>query len=86
MLFRSPDPARPNISMTVCTVVFDLTRRGFYYQASTSPYPVWVWLEKLDLAEGRKALKLADINKVDRIGDMTEKMIEAPLFKFSPGE
>ena len=82
----TPDPARPNISMTVCTVVFDLTRRAVYYEASTSPYPVWVWLDRLDLDEGRPARKLVDINKVDRIGDVTDQMAEATPFKFSPGE
>jgi choloylglycine hydrolase len=82
----TPDPARPNISMTVCTVVFDLTRRAVYYEASTSPYPIWVFLDRLDLEEGRPARKLADINKVDRIGDVTDQMAEATPFKFSPGE
>jgi choloylglycine hydrolase len=82
----TPDPSRPNISMTVCTAVFDLTRHAIYYEATTSPYPIWVWLDRLDLADGRKALKLADINKTDRIGDVTEQMIEAPLFRYSPGE
>ncbi len=82
----TPDPLRPNISMTVCTVVFDLTRRAVYYEASTSPYPVWVWLDKLDLAEGKSAKKLVDINKVDRIGDQTEGMVDATPFKFSRGE
>jgi len=83
----TPDPARPNISMTVCTVVFDLSRRAVYYEASTSPYPIWVWLDKLELAEGKPALKLADINKVDRMGDVTSQMAaEAKVFAFSPGE
>jgi choloylglycine hydrolase len=82
----TPDPSRPNISMTVCTVVFDLTRHAIYYEAMSSPYPIWVWLDRLDLAEGRKPLRLADINKVDRIGDVTDKMAEAPPFKYSPGE
>jgi choloylglycine hydrolase len=83
----TPDPSRPNISMTVCTVVFDLSRKAVYYEAATSPYPVWVWMDKLDLAEGKPALKLADINKVDRIGDVTSQMEAAPkAFAFSPGE
>lgn len=82
----TPDPARPNISMTVCTAVYDLTRHAVYYEATTSPYPLWVWLDRLDLAEGRPALKLADVNKVDRIGDVTDKLVAAELFRFSPGE
>jgi choloylglycine hydrolase len=82
----TPDPARPNISMTVCSVVFDLTRHAVYYEATTSPYPIWVWLDRLDLKEGRPALKLADIEKVDRMGDVTAQMVEAPVFRFSPGE
>jgi choloylglycine hydrolase len=82
----TPDPSRPNISMTVCTVVFDLTRHAIYYEASTSPYPIWVWLDRLDLAEGRQPRRLADINKVDRIGDVTDQMTEATAFTFSPGE
>lgn len=82
----TPDPTRPNISMTVCTSVFDLTRKGVYYQSMTSPYPVWVWLDKIDLAEGKPARKLADINQTDKMGDLTAEMKEAPLFTFSPGE
>lgn len=82
----TPDPARPNISMTVCTAVFDLTRRAVYYESSQSPYPLWVWLDKLDLAEGKPPLKLADLNKVDRIGDATSQMKPADMFTFAPGE
>lgn len=82
----TPDPSRPNISMTVCTTVMDLTRRGIYYQSMTSPSPVWVWLDRLDLAEGRPALKLADINTVDLNGDVTDKLVAAELFEFSAGE
>jgi len=82
----TPDPARPNISMTVCTAVFDLTRRAVYYQSVTSPYPVWIWLDRIDLAEGSSPRKLADVNKVDRMGDVTDQMVEAEVFKFSAGE
>lgn len=82
----TPDPARPNISMTVCTAVFDLTRHAVYYEATFSPYPLWVWLDKLDLGEGKPALKLADVNKVDRIGDVTAEMKPAEMFRFAPGE
>jgi penicillin V acylase-like amidase (Ntn superfamily) len=82
----TPDPARPNISMTVCTAVFDLTRRAVYYQSMNSPYPVWVWLDKVDLAEGKPARKIADVNTADLIGDVTDKMVIAQPFQFSPGE
>jgi penicillin V acylase-like amidase (Ntn superfamily) len=82
----TPDPARPNISMTVCTAVFDLTRHAVYYQAAYSPYPVWVWLDKLELSEGKPALKLVDVNKVDRIGDVTAELKPAEMFRFAPGE
>jgi choloylglycine hydrolase len=81
-----PDPARPNISMTVCTLVFDLTRRGIYYESMTSPYPIWVLMDKLDLSEGRPALKLADVNKVDRIGDVSDKLEKAELFRYGMGK
>jgi choloylglycine hydrolase len=82
----TPDPARPNISMTVCTAVYDLTRHAVYYEAAFSPYPLWVWLDKLELGEGKPALKLADVNKVDRMGDVTDQMKPAEMFKFAPGE
>lgn len=82
----TPDPARPNISMTVCTAVFDLTRHAVYYEAASTPYPLWVWLDKLDLKQGNPPLKLADLNKVDRIGDVTEQMKPAEMFTFAPGE
>lgn len=84
----TPDPARPNISMTVSTAVFDLTRRGVYFQAASSPYPIWVLIDKLNLAEGQPALKLENLSTVDRIGDVSDKMekVKVPTFTLSPGE
>lgn len=82
----TPDPSRPNISMTVCTAVYDVTRHALYYQSALSPYPVWVWLDRLDFAEGKPARVIANINKADLIGDVTDKFVEAPMFSFSAGK
>lgn len=81
----TPDPTRPNISMTVCTVVYDVSRRALYYQPSLSPHPVWVWMDRLDVAEGSKPRVIADINTAELIGDVTEKFVEAKPVVYSPG-
>ncbi len=82
-----PDLLRPNVSMTVCTVVYDLTQREVHYETTTLPHAIWIEVERLDLGEGRPALVLEDVNRVERVGDVTGAMVEAgEMFVFAAGE
>jgi choloylglycine hydrolase len=84
--FTRASSDRPNVSATVYTVAFDLGRRAVYFEATTSPYPIWLFMKDFDLSEGRPALKLADVSTVDRMGDVAKSFVETAPFRFAPGE
>lgn len=84
--FTRATSERPNVSATVYTAVFDLTRRAVYFETTKSPYPVWLFMKDFDTAEGRPAMKLADVSTVDRIGDVGKSFVEATPFRYAPGE
>ena len=82
--FGVPDPARPNISATIWRTVSDLTNKVYFYESSTSPYLLWVNLEKLNFTEGAPAMKLDLVNHPDYLGDVTAEFKPAKPFSFVP--
>ncbi|MCQ3828740.1 linear amide C-N hydrolase [Microbulbifer elongatus] len=76
--FGVPDPARPNISMTIWRTLIDLQRGVYAFESSFSPDIVWVQLNKMDLTKSRKL----DLSQDGLVGDVTDRFIETPAFKF----
>ncbi|GIG69187.1 linear amide C-N hydrolase [Phytomonospora endophytica] len=46
--FGTPDPSRPNISMTIWRTLADLSKRVYAFESAFSPDIVWVHMDRLD--------------------------------------
>lgn len=82
--FGVADPARPNISATIWRTVSDLTNKVYFFESTTSPYLMWVRLEKMNFNEGAPAMKLDIVNNPDYLGDVSAEFKPAKAFSFIP--
>lgn len=82
--FGVADPARPNISSTIWRTVSDLTNKVYFFESTTSPYLIWVKLEKMNFSEGAPAMKLDMVNNPDYLGDVSAEFKPTKPFSFVP--
>jgi penicillin V acylase-like amidase (Ntn superfamily) len=80
--FGSPDPVRPNISSTRWRTVSDLTNGVYFYESTTSPNIIWVFLRKLKFEKGSPIKKLDLVNEPDRIGDVSAEFQDSKPFEW----
>jgi choloylglycine hydrolase len=80
--FGSPDPVRPNISSTRWRTVSDLTNGVYFYESTTSPNIIWVFLRKLKFEKGSPVKKLDLVNEPDRIGDVSAEFQDSKPFEW----
>lgn len=73
--FGTPDPARPNISMTIWRTLADLTRRVYAFESTFRPDIVWVHLDRLDPTVTQRL----DLTPADLVGDVTERFAPARM-------
>jgi len=76
------DPNQPNIAATVWRTVSDSRAKRYFFDSSYSPTVFWVDLDKLQLHEGAKPMKL-DLSGYPPIaGEASAKFAPAEPFKF----
>jgi penicillin V acylase-like amidase (Ntn superfamily) len=80
--FGSPDLVRPNISSTRWRTVSDLTNGLYFYESTTSPNIIWVFLRKLKFEKGSPVKKLDLVNEPDRIGDVSGEFQDSKPFEW----
>lgn len=80
--FGSPDQDRPNISSTRWRTVSDLTNGVYFFESTTSPNIIWVFLRKLKFAKGSPVKKLDLVNEPDRIGDVSAEFQDSQPFEW----
>jgi penicillin V acylase-like amidase (Ntn superfamily) len=80
--FGSPDLVRPNISSTRWRTVSDLTNGVYFYESTTSPNIIWVFLRKLKFEKGSPVKKLDLVNEPDRIGDVSGEFQDSKPFEW----
>jgi penicillin V acylase-like amidase (Ntn superfamily) len=80
--FGSPDPIRPNISSTRWRTVSDLTNGVYFFESTTSPNIIWIFLSKLNFEKGSPVKKLDLVNEPDRIGDVTAEFEDSKPFEW----
>lgn len=76
--FGTPDPSRPNVSMTIWRTLADLTRRVYAFESSFRPDIVWTALADLDFSRTAKL----DLSQPDLVGDVTARYRPAEPFTF----
>jgi len=76
--FGTPDPLRPNISMTIWRTLADLTDRVYGFESSFSPDIVWTDLDELDFT---RAARL-DLTEEGLVGEVTGRYQPMPAFTF----
>lgn len=83
--YGTVDPERPNVAPTIWTTIRDHTDLRYYFQASTSPYPVWLDFSKMDVSVGApvKCLKLD--GSEEQLGNQSDALVDTDLFDFSVG-
>ena len=83
--YGTVDPERPNVAPTIWTTIRDHTDLRYYFQASTSPYPVWLDFSKLDVSVGApvKCLKLD--GSEEQLGNQSDALVDTDLFNFTVG-
>lgn len=76
------DAERPNNARTIWSVMSDHTHLRYYFQATLSPYPVWLDFKNLNLKEGApvKVLRLDGTER--QLGEQSANLVDAPMFKF----
>lgn len=79
------NPERPNNAKTIWQVLADHTNLRYYFQATDTPYPVWLDFKNLDLTPGApvKMLRLDGTEK--QLGEQSASLVEAPMFAFKMG-
>ncbi|MFE1949323.1 linear amide C-N hydrolase [Streptomyces sp. NPDC059524] len=77
--FGTPDPARPNISMTIWRTLADLTHGVYAFESSFSPDIVWTRLDAVDFT---RAARL-DLSADGLVGDVTARYEPREPFRFS---
>ena len=80
------DPQRPNIASTTWRTVADHDSGRFYYESVFSPTLFWVDLDKLDLSEEAKAMKLELGLKPILAGEVSTKFEPSEPFRFLGNE
>ena len=80
--FGSPDQNRPNISSTRWRTVSDLTNGVYFFESTTSPNIIWVFLRKLKFEKGSPVKKLDLVNEPDRIGDVSAEFQDSQPFEW----
>ncbi|HEY3274184.1 MAG TPA: linear amide C-N hydrolase, partial [Methanocella sp.] len=78
--FGTADPDEPNTSPTIWRTVADLTDSLYFYESTTSPFLIWVDLNKIDFSPGSGVRKLGMARRPDMIGDVTGQFEPASLF------
>lgn len=73
------DPNDPYTAATMWRSVADLTNGYYYYEATSSPYLIWVGLSEFNLTEGSPAMKLVLRSDSDYNGDVAKKFVKADL-------
>ncbi len=76
------DPHEPNIASTIWRTVADSQAKRYYFESSYSPTIFWVDLDKLNLAEGAKPMKLDLAGHPVIAGEASGKFAPAEPFKF----
>jgi penicillin V acylase-like amidase (Ntn superfamily) len=84
--FGVSDPNTPANFPTRWSTIADLTHGVYYFAAVTSPYPVWVDLNKLDLSERSPVRKLDLTNNPFRSGESTSNFEPDPPYWLSASE
>ena len=77
-------PGQPNISSTLWRTVSDQKNRIYYFDSATSPNGFWVPLADLDLKEGAPVKKLTVAGGKVYSGNVADKFVATPSFKFLP--
>jgi len=78
--FGTADPDEPNTSPTIWRTVADLTDGLYFYESTTSPFLIWVAMNKIDFSAGSGVRKLDLARRHDRLGDVTAQFEPASLF------
>lgn len=80
--FGTADAERPNNARTIWSVMSDHTNLRYYFQSTSSPYPVWLDFKNLDLSVGApvRMLKLDGTEK--QLGEQSANLVEEPMFTF----
>jgi penicillin V acylase-like amidase (Ntn superfamily) len=77
--FGTPDPARPNVSMTIWRTLADLTNGVYAFESSFSPDVIWTHLGKLSFDHARRL----DLSAGGLCGDVTGNFQPADPFEFA---
>lgn len=76
--FGTPDPMRPNISMTIWRTLADLTHGVYAFESTFSPDIVWTRLDRLDLDRSQRL----DLSAGGLVGDVSDRYAPAGPFAF----
>lgn len=76
--FGTPDPDRPNISMTIWRTLSDLGNRIYAFESSFSPDIVWTHLDKVDFTRTARL----DLSREGLVGDVTGRYEPHDPFAF----
>lgn len=77
--------AEPNISSTRWRTLADQKNKRYFFESALMPNTIWVDLNHIDFSEKTGKVKQLDLG-VDQanvfVGDVTDKFVEKPMFKF----
>lgn len=76
------DPEHPNISATLWRTVHDHSARRVYFESALRPSIFWVDLDKVNLNEGAKAMKLETLSDDVLAGEVSSAFKPAQPFKY----
>lgn len=77
--FGTPDPDRPNISMTIWRTLIDLTTRIYAFESSFSPDIIWTHLDAVDFTRTARL----DLSLPGLVGDVTGRYEPHDRFPFA---
>lgn len=78
--FGAVDPNEPHTAATIWRTIIDHQSMGYYFESTTSPFMIWVDVNKLNFNEGTPVLKLDLQGEPPLMGDVTEKFVATEPF------
>lgn len=80
--FGIADPERPNVSTTIWRTITDLSNGVLYYDGVMSPQVFWLDTKKLKFDADEPVRKLTVVGNFDLMGEVSDKLERAEMFKF----
>lgn len=80
--YGTVDLERPNVAPTIWSSIADHSRLRYFFQQTTSPYPVWLDFKDVDVSAGAPVKMVTLTGTEHQLGNQSGNLVEKPLFKF----